>query len=234
MVPAPWARHAAGDVRAGRRHRRPPHAQRRARPLPLGPDHPRPVAAVRRRRVPPHRSTTCGSTPTPSEVRRELPGPDRAGAGLGHRRHPPRPAPHGDHAAARVLRRLPRAGRRVRACRSGCRRRSRAEQAGFPFRRLAAEEGVVFPDHFDHDWRAGSRERVYAAIARPAAGRHRDPRPAGDRHARGAGAVTDAADGWIDDLALVDRRPDAAGAARRGRRRADRLPRAQGRACERG
>ena len=35
-----------------------------------------------------------------------------------------------------------------------------AEQAGFPFRRLAAEEGVVFPDHFDHDWRAGSRERV--------------------------------------------------------------------------
>ncbi len=39
-----------------------------------------------------------------------------------------------------------------------------AEQAGFPFRRLAAEEGVLFPDHFDHDWRAGSRERVYDAI----------------------------------------------------------------------
>ena len=39
-----------------------------------------------------------------------------------------------------------------------------AEQAGFPFRRLAADEGVVFPDHFDHDWRAGSRDRVYAAI----------------------------------------------------------------------
>ncbi len=39
-----------------------------------------------------------------------------------------------------------------------------AEQAGFPFRRLAAEEGVVFPDHFDHDWRAGSRERVYDAV----------------------------------------------------------------------
>ncbi|MDJ0768437.1 MAG: ChbG/HpnK family deacetylase [Ilumatobacter sp.] len=35
-----------------------------------------------------------------------------------------------------------------------------AEQAGFPFRKLAADEGVVFPDHFDHDWRAGSRERV--------------------------------------------------------------------------
>ena len=40
-----------------------------------------------------------------------------------------------------------------------------AEQAGFPFRQLAADEGVVFPDHFDHDWRAGSRDRVYAAIA---------------------------------------------------------------------
>jgi len=37
-------------------------------------------------------------------------------------------------------------------------------QAGFPFRDLAAEEGVVFPDHFDHDWRAGSRERVIHAI----------------------------------------------------------------------
>ena len=39
-----------------------------------------------------------------------------------------------------------------------------AEQAGFPFRQLAADEGVVFPDHFDHDWRAGSRDRVYDAI----------------------------------------------------------------------
>jgi predicted glycoside hydrolase/deacetylase ChbG (UPF0249 family) len=37
-------------------------------------------------------------------------------------------------------------------------------QAGFPFRALAAEEGVVFPDHFDHDWRAGSRERVINAF----------------------------------------------------------------------
>ena len=35
-----------------------------------------------------------------------------------------------------------------------------------PAPRLAAEEGVVFPDHFDHDWRAGSAERVFAAIDR--------------------------------------------------------------------
>ena len=46
----------------------------------------------------------------------------------------------------------------------------------------------MFPDHFDHDWRAGSRDRVYDAIANLPAGRHRDPRAAGDRHARGASA----------------------------------------------
>ena len=39
-----------------------------------------------------------------------------------------------------------------------------ADQAGFPFRTLAADEGVLFPDHFDHDWRAGSRDRVFEAI----------------------------------------------------------------------
>ena len=39
-----------------------------------------------------------------------------------------------------------------------------AEQAGFPFRRLAEEEGIIFPDHFDHDWRPGSRQRVVDAL----------------------------------------------------------------------
>jgi chitin disaccharide deacetylase len=34
------------------------------------------------------------------------------------------------------------------------------EQVGFPFRKVAAADGIVFPDHFDHDWRAGSRERI--------------------------------------------------------------------------
>ena len=37
--------------------------------------------------------------------------------------------------------------------------------AGFPFRHLAADEGVLFPDHFDNAWRAGSRERVMREIA---------------------------------------------------------------------
>jgi hypothetical protein len=38
------------------------------------------------------------------------------------------------------------------------------EQAGFPFRKLATQEGVVFPDFFDHDWRAGSRDRVMTEL----------------------------------------------------------------------
>lgn len=45
-----------------------------------------------------------------------------------------------------------------------------AETAGFPFRQLAADEGVVFPDHFDHDWRAGSRERVMRSLENLAPG----------------------------------------------------------------
>ncbi len=77
-----------------------------------------------------------------------------------------------------------------------------AEQAGFPFRKLASEEGVLFPDHFDHDWRAGSAERVYDAID------HLQPgvteihvQPAIDTPE--VRAVSEAADGWIADLDLV-------------------------------
>ena len=40
-----------------------------------------------------------------------------------------------------------------------------AAEAGFPYRSLAAEEGVLFPDFFNHDWRAGSRQRVIDTIA---------------------------------------------------------------------
>jgi predicted glycoside hydrolase/deacetylase ChbG (UPF0249 family) len=81
-----------------------------------------------------------------------------------------------------------------------------AEMAGFPFRRLAAEEGVVFPDHFDHDWRPGSRDRLYAAI--------RDLEPGvTEIHVQPAidtpevRALSPAAEGWIDDLELVTEDP---------------------------
>ena len=77
-----------------------------------------------------------------------------------------------------------------------------AEQAGFPFRKLASEEGVVFPDHFDHDWRAGSAQRVYDAIERLEPGvTEIHVQPAIDSPE--VRAITDASQGWIDDLALV-------------------------------
>ncbi len=76
------------------------------------------------------------------------------------------------------------------------------EMAGFPFRRLAADEGVLFPDHFDHTWRAGSRERVRAAIADLAPGvTEIHVQPAIDTAE--VRALSDQAEGWIDDLDLM-------------------------------
>jgi len=77
-----------------------------------------------------------------------------------------------------------------------------AEQAGFPFRKLAADEGVVFPDHFDHDWRAGSRDRVLRALASLEPGvTELHVQPAIDTPE--VRALTPHADQWIDDLAFV-------------------------------
>lgn len=76
------------------------------------------------------------------------------------------------------------------------------EQAGFPFRQLARDEGVIFPDHFDHDWRPGSSDRVYQAL------RNLQPgvteihiQPAIDTPE--VRALTPFAQEWIDDLDLV-------------------------------
>jgi len=77
-----------------------------------------------------------------------------------------------------------------------------SDQAGFPFRHLAEQEGVVFPDHFNHDWRAGSRERVYDEVRTLQPGvTEIHVQPAIDTPE--VRALTDAATGWIDDLALV-------------------------------
>jgi len=77
-----------------------------------------------------------------------------------------------------------------------------ASAAGFPFRQLAADEGIVFPDHFDHDWRTGSRERVLTALASLEPGvTEIHVQPAIDTaEVRALGEV---ATGWIDDLALA-------------------------------
>ncbi|MFZ9629804.1 MAG: ChbG/HpnK family deacetylase [Ilumatobacteraceae bacterium] len=77
-----------------------------------------------------------------------------------------------------------------------------AEQAGFPFRRIAADDGVLFPDHFDHDWRAGSRERVYDAIRSLQPGvTEIHVQPVIDTPE--VRALTASAPLWIDDYELV-------------------------------
>ena len=77
-----------------------------------------------------------------------------------------------------------------------------AETAGFPFRQLAADEGIVFPDHFIHDWRAGSRERVLNAITSLQPGvTEIHVQPAIDTPE--VRALGETATGWIDDLALM-------------------------------
>ena len=81
-----------------------------------------------------------------------------------------------------------------------------AEQAGFPFRNLAADEGVVFPDHFNHDWRAGSRERVYGEVRALQPGvTEIHVQPAIDTLE--VRALTEASAGWIDDYELVTNDP---------------------------
>ena len=57
---------------------------------------------------------------------------------------------------------------------------------GFPFRQLAAEEGVLFPDHLVAVAGVGSRRAIERTRARSAARRDRAVRPPGRRHARAA------------------------------------------------
>jgi predicted glycoside hydrolase/deacetylase ChbG (UPF0249 family) len=84
-----------------------------------------------------------------------------------------------------------------------------AEQAGFPFRSLASDEGVVFPDHFNHDWRAGSRERVYGEVLALQPGvTEIHVQPAIDTLE--VRALTEASAGWIDDYELVTNDPKLA------------------------
>ncbi len=80
-------------------------------------------------------------------------------------------------------------------------------RAGFPFRRLAAEEGVIFPDHFDHDWKAGSRDRVLEALRNLKPGvTEIHVQPAIDT-AEVRALAGESAQGWIDDLELVTNDP---------------------------
>jgi hypothetical protein len=76
------------------------------------------------------------------------------------------------------------------------------EDAGFPFRRLAAEEGVVFPDAFTAAQRAGSRRRVEREVT--------DLRPGvTEIHVQPAidtpevRSLSPSWSAWVDDYALV-------------------------------
>lgn len=95
-------------------------------------------------------------------------------------------------------------------------------EVGFPFRRLAADEGLLFPDHFDLTWHPGSRQRVLDTIdgLRPGV-TEIHIQPAIDTPE--VRALSPDAGGWIEDheLALdpaVGARLDAGGAVRIGYR----------------
>src|SRR3954447_26198731 len=74
--------------------------------------------------------------------------------------------------------------------------------AGFPFRKLAAEEGLVFPDHFIPARRAGSRARVERVVLDLAPGvTEIHVQPAIDTPE--VRALSPNWSAWVDDHALV-------------------------------
>ena len=75
-------------------------------------------------------------------------------------------------------------------------------EAGFDFRGLARDEGVLFPDHFDHDWSSGSRQRVLDSINKLQSGvTEIHVQPVIDSPE--VRALGDVCLGWLDDLALI-------------------------------
>ena len=103
---------------------------------------------------------------------------------------------------------------------------SSERDAGFPFRQLAADEGVVFPDHFLPARRAGSRARVEKAVHELQPGvTEIHVQPAVDTPE--VRAMSPSWSAWVDDHALVtDGSRRCATHAGSGRGGADRLPRA--------
>ena len=143
MVPCPWAREAAARYRGEDVG---VHLTLNAEYdlYRWGPITHAPVAARRRRRLPAHGRGRVGPR-RPRRGAAGAAGPGRAGDLLGLRRQPSRLA-HGHAAAAtRVLRRVPRAGRRLRPAAPAARARRRRRLIGFPFRRLRGRGGRGVP-----------------------------------------------------------------------------------------
>ncbi len=75
-------------------------------------------------------------------------------------------------------------------------------EAGFDFRGIARDEGELFPDHFDHDWSSGSRQRVLDSINKLQSGvTEIHVQPVIDSPE--VRALGDVCLGWIDYLALI-------------------------------
>jgi predicted glycoside hydrolase/deacetylase ChbG (UPF0249 family) len=105
-------------------------------------------------------------------------------------------------------------------------------RAGFPFRSLAAEEGIVFPDEFLAAQVAGSRPRAERIVGNLAAGvTELHIQPAIDTAE--VRAISPMAAGWIDDFALaraggeLDQLLERSGAIRIGYRALRDLQRAE-------
>ena len=145
MVPAPWARDAAFDVPPDRRHRRAPHAQLRVRGLSLRPDHPSPPHCSRGEGGFPRHVDDLWEHADPEEVLRECRAQIERALACGASTSPTstphltaitlRPEFFDVYLELAVEFRLP-----VRLPST-----ITAEQAGFPFRQLADEEGVAVP-----------------------------------------------------------------------------------------
>ena len=210
------------------RCRHPSDPQRRARKLPLGTAHPRTEPSRRRRRVPPHPGGSLG----PRRHRRgppRMPSPGRAGDQLGVE-----PTHLTTHLLAMQQRpeffdvlldiavevELP-----IRL-ESG----DAETTAGFPFRRLATEEGVSIPDHF-RLVRGGTRGPPRGRAGRSRPRRHRS------RLCAGAGRRGDPSNRPVRSRPLRrPRRPDRSRtpcSPRRSRGDLDRLSRTSRRTAAR-
>ena len=163
------ARRGRDVPRRGRR--RAPHAERRVGDLPLGADHPLAEPPRRRRRVPAHGRRRLGPR-RPRRGAQGVPGPDRAGDLLGLRRLAPR-QPHGHAAAARrVLRRVPRARRRLRPAAAHGRRERRApDRLPVPAARRRGRRRVPRPLRLHERRFARARSSRRCSTSRPASPR---------------------------------------------------------------
>ncbi len=181
----------------GRGRRCAPHPQRRARAVPLGADHACTVAARWRRRLPPHPDRPLGARrPGRGPARAACPG--GAGDPLGIRRQPPG-LPHGrTPTSTRVLRRLPRPRRRVRAPHQALRRFERTRRSGSRSGPSPPRRGSASPTTSSTSPARPPRAR--RSPRRPARARcDRAPGPPGGRRTR---AATDR-----DRLVAPGRRP---------------------------